>query len=145
MILGSSQGRILALGAALALAGGVVAACDDRERVTAPGPGPGGGGDDQGPQVTISVPVGDTTVDAGPAIFVVGRASDPDGVDSLYVESEGGVTNFPPFNHDGSIVMTFGLPFTTNGLSGTSFTVRIFAVDQGGERGDTAQRTITVR
>lgn len=127
------------------MAGGVVAACDDRERVTAPGPGPGGGGDDQGPQVTITVPAGDTTVDPGPAIFVVGRASDPDGVDSLYVESEGGVTNFPPFNHDGSIVMTFGLPFTTNGLSGTSFTVRIFAVDQGGERGDTAQRTITVQ
>ena len=145
MILGSSRGRILALGAALALAGGGVAACDDRERVTAPGPGPGGGGDDQGPVVTITVPAGDTTVDAGPAVFVVGRASDPDGVDSLYVESEGGVTNFPPFNHDGSIVMTFGLPFTTNGLSGTSFTVRIFAVDQGGEQGDTAQRTITVR
>ena len=136
---------MLALGAALALAGGGVAACDDRERVTALGPGPGGGGDDQGPVVTITVPAGDTTVDAGPAVFVVGRVSDPDGVDSLYVESEGGVTNFPPFNHDGSIVMTFGLPFTTNGLSGTSFTVRIFAVDQGGEQGDTAQRTITVR
>jgi hypothetical protein len=143
---GSSRGRILALGAVLALAGFQVAACDDRERVTAPGQGPGpGGGDEQGPVVTISVPAGDTTVDAGPAIFVVGRASDPDGVDSLYVESEGGITNFPPFNHDGSIVMTFGLPFTTNGLSGSSFTVRIFAVDQGGEPGDTAQRTITVR
>ena len=145
MIWWSSRGRSLALGAALALAGGAVAACDDRERVTAPGPGPGGGGDEQGPVVTITVPAGDTTVDAGPAVFVVGRVSDPDGVDSLYVESEGGVTNFPPFNHDGGIVMTFGLPFTTNGLSGTAFTVRIFAVDQGGERGDTAQRTITVR
>ncbi|MGH7585565.1 MAG: Ig-like domain-containing protein [Gemmatimonadales bacterium] len=145
MILGSSQGRILALGATLALAGGVVAACDERERVTAPGPGPGGGGDDRGPEVTITAPAGDTTVDAGPAVFVVGRVTDPDGVDSLYIENEGGITSFPPFKHDGSDEMTFGLPFGTTGLGGTTFLVRIFAVDRDGERGDTAERQISVQ
>lgn len=149
MISGSSRGRILALAAALAVAGSAAAGCDDRERVTAPGSGPGpggGGGDDQGPAVVIEIPPGDVTVNAGPAVFVAGRVTDPDGVDSLYAESDGGITEFLPFKHDGSIVMTFGLPFGTNGLSsGTSFTIRIFAVDQGGQRGDTAYRTISIR
>lgn len=132
----------LALGIALA-ALGALGGCDERERITAPDPG-GGGGDGTGPVSVIEMPAQDTTVPAGPAVFVVGAVSDADGLDSIYVDTEGGVTMFEPFNYDGEISVRFGLPITTNGQSGQVITVSIYGVDQAGERGEPDSRRITV-
>jgi hypothetical protein len=59
-------------------------------------------------------------------------------------EVQGGVTTFPPFPGDDSLFI-FDLPVTTNGQSGQTITVRMFATDERGNRGDTAVRRITVQ
>jgi hypothetical protein len=122
----------------LALVG---AACVTRDRPDFTGPGPQGG---VGPQTTITEPTQDTTVQAGPGFFVVGIAGDPDGIDTLYFETEGGVTSFQPMVGGGDTIH-FGLPLTTSGQSGQTITVRVFGTDRLGNRGDTAERRITVQ
>jgi len=126
-----------AAGAALTLAAG---ACTERDRLTYPDTGPG----DAGPRTTIDHPGTDTTVQAGPAVFVVGYTKDADGVDTVYFETEGGVSNFQPFVGPRDSVR-FGLPITTSGLSGAMITVRVFGTDRLGNRGDTAIRVLTVQ
>lgn len=116
-------------------------ACNTRDRPTFP---TGNGPDAVGPSTTIDEPTGDTTVAAGPAVFVNGRTLDDDGIDTLYVLTEGGVTAFAPFVRPRS-PFRFGLPITTNNLSGHVITVRIFGTDRLGNRGDTATRQITVQ
>lgn len=128
----------LAVATILAAAG---AGCNDRDRPAFP---TGGGTDQIGPATTIDDPSTDTTVTAGPGVFVNGRTLDEDGIDTIYVVTEGGITAFPPFVDVGT-VFRFGLPITTNGLSGQTITVRIFGTDRLGNRGDTATRQITVQ
>jgi hypothetical protein len=77
-------------------------------------------------------------------VFVNGRTLDQDGIDTVYVETEGGVTAFAPFVRVGT-VFRFGLPITTAGQSGATITVRVFGTDRLGHRGDTAIRQITVQ
>jgi hypothetical protein len=127
------------------LAGSVLVAtvtgCNTRDRP----PFPTGGGTDQiGPTTVIDQPSKDTTVVAGPGVFVNGRTLDDDEIDTVYVETEGGVTAFAPFVRVGK-VFRFGLPITTNGLSGRTITVRVFGTDRLGNRGDTATRQLTVQ
>ena len=128
--------------AGLVLLTAVLAGCATRGRPDFTGPGlppPG-----VGPQTIITVPGQDTTVTAGPGYFVVGSAGDPDGIDTLYFETQGGVSTFPPLIGGGDTVH-FGLPLTTNGQSGQVITVRVFGTDRLGNRGDTAERRITVQ
>ncbi len=125
------------LGAALLL---LAVACDQRDRLTFTGPPVPGAG----PVTTVYRPAGDTTVPAGPGLVVQGNSRDPDGIDTFYAEVEGGVTTFPPFPGDDSLFI-FDLPVTTNGQSGQTITVRLFATDERGNRGDTATRRITVQ
>jgi hypothetical protein len=115
--------------------------CNTRDRPIFP---TGGGTDRIGPSTTIDEPSTDTTVAAGPGVFVNGRTLDEDGIDTIYVQTEGGITAFPPFVNVGT-VFRFGLPITTNGLAGQTITVRIFGTDRLGNRGDTATRQITVQ
>jgi hypothetical protein len=123
------------MGAAL-----LVLACNTRDRLTFPNPGPTG----TGPETVIDHPAGDTTVAAGPGFIVAGFTRDPDQIDTVYFETEGGVTNFPPFvGGDDSI--RFALPLTTAGQSGQTITLRVFGTDRLGNRGDTATRQITVQ
>jgi hypothetical protein len=123
------------VGAALGLAG-----CNTRDRlVFSPSPPPG-----SGPLTTIDNPSLDTTVTAGPDFLVTGFSRDSDGVDTIYSETQGGVSNFPPIIGMADSVR-FGLPLTTNGQGGQTITLRVFAVDRLGARGDTAIRRITVR
>ena len=89
-------------------------------------------------------PARDTAVTAGPAVFVNGTTIDESGLDTVYVETEGGVTAFSPFVRPQS-PFRFGLPITTNGLGGSTITVRVFGTDRDGNRGDTATRQITVQ
>jgi hypothetical protein len=65
-------------------------------------------------------------------------------VDTVYFETEGGVSNFQPFVGTLDSVR-FGLPITTSGLSGAVITVRVFGTDERGNRGDTAIRVLTVQ
>lgn len=126
--------------AGCALAAGV-AGCNTRDRPSFP---TGGGTDQIGPVTVIDDPSKDTTVIAGPGVFVNGRTIDDDGIDTIYVETEGGLTSFPPFIRVGN-AFRFGLPITTNRLSGATITVRVYATDLLGNRGDTATRQITVQ
>jgi hypothetical protein len=118
----------------------IVTACTTRERLTFGEPPVSG----TGPVTTVYRPSGDTTVAAGPALVVQGNSRDPDGIDTLYVEVVGGVTTFPPFPGDDSL-FTFDLPVTTNGQAGQTITIRLFATDELGNRGDTVTRRITVQ
>ncbi len=97
-----------------------------------------------GPTSTIDRPTIDTTLTAGPTFFVTGRTGDADGVDTVYFETEGGVSGFAPFIAHSDTVR-FGLPITTNGLSGATITIRVFGVDVLGTHGDTAIRHLTIQ
>jgi hypothetical protein len=76
--------------------------------------------------------------------FVSGRTGDSDGVDTVYFETDGGVSAFPPFVASADTVR-FGHPITTNGLSGSTITVRVFGVDRLGTHGDTATRQLMIQ
>jgi len=126
------------LAGSLALA--ATAACNERDRLTFPTPG--GPGSD-GPVTIIDVPSGDTTVGDSATYFLTGYTTDDDGVDTVYFETNGGVSTFPPFVGSSDSVR-FGLPITTAGQAGKFITVRVFGTDERGNRGDTAIRVITV-
>ncbi len=115
--------------------------CTTRERLTFQDPAPTGAG----PHTVIQDPPGDATVSGDSAIyFVKGYSVDPDGLDSIYFETEGGLTSFQPevVNVDS---LNWGLPLTTGGLAGDTIILRFFATDQLGNRGDTAVRRIVVQ
>lgn len=135
--------------APLLLAAALLAAlpgCEDRDRIglEPDDGGGGGGGPGVGPQVVIEAPAQDTTVQAGPGVFVAGQVSDPDGVDSVYFDIQGGITQIPPFNHNGTTTMNFAIPITTNGQAGQTITVGVSGVDEAGNRGEPAHRIIFV-
>lgn len=122
-----------------------LAACEDRERIGTGPDGGGSGGAGEGPVTTIRSPgVEDTTVTAGPGVFVAGQVTDVTGLDSVYFQVSGGVTTFPPVNEDGSRTLSFALPITTNGQQGQLIIVEIYGVDLAGNRGERATRRITV-
>ncbi len=130
------------LAAALTVA---LAACEDRERIgTGPDNGNGGTGD-EGPVTTIHAPgAEDTTVSAGPGLFVAGVVTDDTGLDSVYFDVTGGVTTFEPLDQHGSRTLNFAVPITTNGQQGELITVEVYGVDLDGNRGNRATRRITV-
>jgi hypothetical protein len=124
-----------------ALSSLVAAGCATRDRLSFPNTGPGGAG----PHTVIDRPLGDVTVSGDSAIyFVTGYSVDPDGLDSVYFETVGGLSSFQPevINIDS---LRFGLPLTTLGLAGDTILLRFFATDQLGNRGDTAIRRIAVQ
>jgi hypothetical protein len=115
--------------------------CETRDRlILDEDPDPTG----DGPVTTIDRPGQDTTVAEGPAFFVNGLVTDPTGIDTIYFDTEGGISAFPPEVNAGTS-FRFGLPITTNDLSGTVITVRVYATDIEGHRGDTAIRVLTVQ
>jgi hypothetical protein len=120
----------------------LAAACQERDRLTFPNPGDG-----IGPVTTIDQPNGsDTTVDAGPTFFVNGRTVDLDGVDTVYFLVIGGNQNFPPLRlNPPTDTVRFGLPLTTFGRAGDTFTVQIHGVDSEGSQGAPSTRLIIVR
>jgi hypothetical protein len=126
--------EVAAAGVALVASG-----CDTRDRLTFPTPGTPG----TGPETVIEQPAGDTTVAAGPGFFVTGFTRDADGLDTVYFETEGGVSQFPPFAPDADSIR-FALPLTTQGQSGQVIVVRVFGTDRLGVRGDTATRQVAV-
>ena len=142
MISGSLRAgmRACGLGVAVALLG--LPGCGERDRLTFNAPGGGNGG--PGPMTVITRPLVDTTVAAGPGFFVVGQTTDPDDVDSIYFETEGGVSTFPPMVNNGTVV-NWAIPLTTSGQSGQTITVRVFGTDGLGNRGDSAVRRVAIQ
>ena len=114
--------------------------CSERDRLTFPD-----SLDGLGPEVIITDPSQDTTVTAGPAALVGGRAVDEDGIDTVYFDVQGGLGSFPPYTAYGVDTVRFSLPISTGGLSGDTITVRIYGVNLAGLRGDTALREIVVQ
>ncbi len=118
-----------------------ISGCGTRDRLIFPGTGPSGAG----PHTVIDRPLGDITVSGDSATyFVTGYSTDPDGLDSVYFETVGGLSSFQPevVSRDS---LRFGLPLTTGGLAGDTILLRFFATDRLGNRGDTAIRRIAVQ
>lgn len=123
------------------LAAGLLVACNERDRITFPT-----SVDGLGPSVTITLPsTPDSTVPEGPNAFVTGRVDDPDGIDSVYFDVAGGLTQFPPLRAQGDEFVSFALPLTTTGLAGDTIRVSVYATDRIGIRGDTARRRLIVQ
>jgi hypothetical protein len=116
------------------------AGCAERDRLAFPDTGPTG----PGPRTIIDYPSADTTVQAGPVVFVLGYSKGPHGLDTLYFETEGGAASFQPYVGPRDSVR-FELPITTPGLSGTIITVQVFGTARPGTRGETAIQVLTVQ
>jgi len=113
--------------------------CGQRDRLIF-GPPPNG----VGPRTFIDVPGRDTTVLSGPDFLIFGTTVDSQGVDTVYFETVGGVSNFPPF-HSTAEQVQWALPLTTQGQAGKTVLLRAFATDGDGNRGDTAIRRIAIQ
>lgn len=142
MISGSLRAgtRACGLGVAVTLLG--LTGCGERDRLIFTAPGGGNGG--PGPSTLITRPLVDTTVAAGPGFFVAGQTTDLDDVDSIYFETEGGVSSFPPLINGGTVV-NWAIPLTTAGQSGQTITVRVFGTDGLGNRGDSVVRRVAIQ
>jgi hypothetical protein len=131
-----------AVGLGLGCLAGVIGGCGERERLTFPDPGDG-----VGPVTTIDQPNGpDTTVSAGPQLFVAGRTIDPDGVDTVYFLVSGGDQSFQPFlPHPPTDTVHFGLQIVTSGHTGDTISIGVLGVDSQGNRGNVSSRRILIR
>ena len=134
--------RSFALSVLLLGLAGLSVACHERERLTFPSEGDG-----IGPLTMIDQPNGpDTTVSAGPQLFISGRTIDPDGVDTVYFLVTGGVQNFQPFlPNPPTDTVNFGLQLVTSGQSGDTVLISILGVDSQGNRGNLASRRVFIQ
>jgi hypothetical protein len=116
--------------------------CEERERLTFPDPGDG-----VGPLTLIDQPNGpDTTVTAGPQLFISGRTIDPDGVDTVYFLVSGGNQSFQPFRPSPPAdTVHFGLQIVTSGQSGDTILIGVLGVDSDGNHGNVSSRRVIVR
>ena len=117
--------------------------CGERERLTFPSNEPGD--DEEGPITTIETPSIDTALTDGDFFVVGGRAVDPNGVDTLYFEVFGTGQSFLPFPAGGEDTVSFGIPISTIGLSGTTVIVRVRAVDVLGNPGLATSRQLSIQ
>jgi len=120
----------------------ILAACQERDRLTFPDPGDG-----IGPVTMIDQPnASDTTVAAGADFLLDGRTVDLDGVDTVYFLVTGGNQNFPPFRPSPPTdTVRWGLPLSTTGRSGSTITVQVYGVDLQGNQGAPSTRHVIVR
>jgi hypothetical protein len=124
------------------LAVAVLVGCGERDRLTFPVENPGDG---SGPFTAITHPsVADTAVIEGDLLILSGYSTDPDGVDSVYVEVSGAGQGFSPIKGEGADSVPFALQLSTLGHSGGIISVRAFAVDGLGDRGTADVRQIRI-
>jgi hypothetical protein len=119
----------------------LLAACDERERLTFPSNEPG---DEVGPITTIDHPASDTVITEGDLLVLAGRTFDDSGVDTVYFQLDGSTQSFLPFAAEGDDTVTFGLPISTIGLSNGTVTVQVFGVDVEGHRGGPVSRRLSI-
>jgi hypothetical protein len=120
----------------------VLAACNERDRLTFPSNAPD---DDQGPVTVIDNPSTDTTLDEGDPFVLTGRSLDTTGVDTVYFDVEGGGVNFSPLSGEGQDTVRFGLLIPTIGNLGQTITITAQAVDLRGNSGTVSIRRLTIR
>ena len=119
----------------------LLAACDERERLTFPSNEPGG---DIGPVTNIEQPAHDTVITEGDLLLLSGRSFDETGVDTVYFTLSGSNQTFLPFAAEGDDTVTFGLSISTIGLSNRTVTVEVLGVDLEGNRGEVATRRLSI-
>ena len=122
----------------------VLAACDERDRLTFPSNTPGPN-DDQGPVTVIDNPSTDTTLNEGDPFVLSGRSLDTTGVDTVYFDVEGGGVSFAPVSGEGQDEVRFGLLIPTIGHLGQIITITAQAVDLRGNRGTVSIRRLTIQ
>jgi len=115
----------------------LVLACPERNRVTAPT-----GGTGVGPEITITDPPQDATMQAGSAVFIRGVAIDEEGVDSIYYDDLTRLVSQPA---GGQPRAEFAIPVDLFGASGDTITVIIYAANLQHVRGDQVTRRIILR
>jgi hypothetical protein len=120
----------------------VLAACNERDRLTFPSNTPD---DDQGPVTVIDNPSTDTTLDEGDAFVLTGRSLDTTGVDTVYFDVEGGGISFSPLSGEGQDTVRFGILIPTIGNLGQIITITAQAVDLRGNLGTVSIRRLTIR
>jgi hypothetical protein len=119
-----------------------VAACGERDRLTFPSENPGNG---SGPVTEITFPsVPDTVVTAGDPLFIVGRAFDADGVDTIYFAVDGVNQGFAPVIGEGADTVDFALQLSTLNSSGATVLFQAYGVDLLGGVGAPVSRQIRV-
>lgn len=124
------------------VAAGALMGCGERDRLTFPVENPGDG---SGPFTNVTHPSDpDTAVTEGDLLVVTGYSVDPDGVDTVYFEVGGANQGFAPIAAEGVDSMPFALQISTIGLFGGTITLRAYAVDNLGDRGSVALRSIHI-
>jgi hypothetical protein len=119
-----------------------LAACGERDRLTFPSENPGDG---TGPVTEITHPSApDTVVTSGDPLFILGRAFDADGVDTIYFDADGGSQGFAPIIGEGADTVDFALQLSTLSLSGATVVFRAYGVDMLGVQGASVSRQIRV-
>lgn len=119
-----------------------LAGCRERERLVFTSPT----GNGSGPTVAITAPHRDTTIHVGDTLTIVGYATDPDGVDSVWFTVQGIPFTIQPIAGGGADTVFFNQHFNGSAFPDTG-TVRFFAsaVDVTGDTGLTKSLTITVK
>jgi hypothetical protein len=115
----------------------LVLACPERDRLTGPI-----GGNGVGPEITISDPPQDVTMQAGSAIFIRGVAFDEDGVDSVFYDDMTRLVSLPA---GGVPRAEFAIPVDLFGAAGDTIRIVIYAANLQQVRGDQVTRRILLR
>lgn len=121
----------------------LVAACEERERLTFPSNDPGD--DNIAPFTTIERPGNDTVLTEGAPFLLSGRSVDTTGVDTVYFDVAGADVSYAPLAAGGVDTVTFALQIPTLGRSGQIITVSARAVDMQGNRGGASTRHLTIQ
>jgi hypothetical protein len=120
----------------------MLAACGTRERLTFPTENTG---NDRGPISEVTHPLAqDTVVTSGDLLIIQGRAFDPDGVDTVYVNLSGINQGFAPILGGGDDTVNFAVQLSTIDQSGARLTVQVHAVDRLGDIGAIVSRHINI-
>ena len=115
----------------------LVLACPERDRLTAPTTGTG-----TGPEITITDPPQDASMQAGSAIFIRGVALDEEGVDSIYYDDLTRLVSQPA---GGVPRAEFAIPVDLFGAPGDTIRIIIYAANLVHVRGDQVTRRIILR
>jgi hypothetical protein len=120
----------------------LILGCAERDRLTFPEDVPNDG---VGPVTRIDTPAaGDTVLVSGDLFVLTGSTYDVDGVDTVYIEITGLNLAFPPLRGGGADTVNFGYPFSTVSSPGATVDVKVFGVDELGNRGRSVERRLHI-
>ncbi len=97
-----------------------------------------------GPTSRIDPPSRDTTLTDGDLFVIGARIVDPSGIDSAFIDIEGGDLSYAPLDADGADTLSFSLNLPTLGRGGQTIVVGVFGVDVLGNVGPIVVRRLTI-